>query len=389
MRLTRFLILALVFLCGVTLGRYSDPASSERSRPAAAVSPVASPPVTNTRSSLDELGEEERRGIEVYRVASSSVVNVTSTALRRNFFFELLEVPQGAGSGFFWDDEGHLVTNYHVIEGANNFTVTLADQSEWEAELIGIAPEKDLAVLRVAAPADKIIPLPRGRSDRLMVGQRVLAVGNPFGLDQTLTVGVVSALDRELRSPAGRVIRDVIQTDAAINPGNSGGPLLDSTGRVIAVNTAIYSPSGASAGIGFAIPVDTVSRLVPQLIRFGRPIEPGIDGLRWLTDRQAGRFGLSRVGVVVREVDDGSRADRAGLVGIGVDRRGRYVLGDIIVGADGTEIRTIDEFRDVLERVGVGGSVTLVVERDGRRREVEVELERLDFGAQRDPRRQL
>jgi S1-C subfamily serine protease len=322
------------------------------------------------------LGEEERRGIEVFRRASASVVYITTTALRRDFFFDIFQIPQGSGTGFFWDREGHIVTNFHVVEGANRFSVTLADRSDWDAELVGVAPEKDLAVLKIDAPVERLAPLTVGRSTELMVGQKVLAVGNPFGLDQTLTVGVVSALGRELRSPAGRVIRDVIQTDAAINPGNSGGPLLDSSGRLVGVNTAIYSPSGASAGIGFAIPVDTVGRLVPQLIQFGRPIEPGIRGLQWLSDRQAAYFGLGNV--VVRGVVAGSTADRVGLQGIGVNRRGRYVLGDMILAVDGRPVESVDGMRDIFESVGVGGTVTLTVERDGRTREVNVELERVE-----------
>jgi 2-alkenal reductase len=228
-----------------------------------------------------------------------------------------------------------------------------------------------------------MVSLPVGVSERLLVGQKVLAVGNPFGLDQTLTVGVVSALERRLRSPAGRIIRDVIQTDAAINPGNSGGPLLDSRGRVVGVNTAIYSPSGGSAGIGFAIPVDTVARLIPQLIEHGRPIEPGIAGLHWLTNRQASYFRLEGVGVVVRAIDPGSQAEQIGLAGIEVDRRGRYLLGDIIVGAQDVEVRSINELRDVFESVGVGGVVRLQVERQGRIRDVEVELARLGTPARK------
>ena len=362
----RFVVaLLVVFFSGLVLGRWLP--SDGSPAPTEAVRPLPG-----------ELGEEERRGIEIYRRATASVVHITTTAVRRDFFFELYEVPQGSGSGFFWDGDGHIVTNYHVIEGASSFNVTLADHSEWEAELIGVAPEKDLAVLRIdAREGVPSVPLPLGVSDRLLVGQKVLAVGNPFGLDQTLTVGVVSALERRLRSPAGRAIRDVIQTDAAINPGNSGGPLLDSSGRVIGVNTAIYSPSGGSAGIGFAIPVDTVARLVPQLIEFGRPIEPGIEGLAWLTNRQASYFRLEGVGVVVRETDPDSQADRVGLTGIEVDRRRRYVLGDIIVGAQDVEVRSINDLRDIFESVGVGGTVTLQVERQGRIRDVEVELNRL------------
>jgi len=370
-------LVGCAFAVGVVVGDRVDrpdppgveTAASRRAGPAL-------PAVDEDRAPIpDDLGEEERRGIEVYRRASRSVVHITTSALRRNFFFETFEVPQGAGTGFFWDRDGHVVTNYHVVEGANQFEVRLGDHSDWPAELVGVAPEKDLAVLRIAAPRGVLEPLPLGESGGLLVGQRVLAVGNPFGLDQTLTVGVVSALGRELRSPAGRVIRDVIQTDAAINPGNSGGPLLDSRGRLIGVNTAIYSPSGASAGIGFAIPVDTVRRLVPQLIEYGAPIEPGIEGLTFLSDRQAAYFGLD--GVVVRDVGRGTAADELGLAGIGVDRRNRYVLGDTIVAIDGEPVQSVDRLRDRFDAVGVGGTVRLTVERGGRTRELEVELEQL------------
>ena len=201
---------------------------------------------------------------------------------------------------------------------------------------------------------------------------KVLALGNPFGLDQTLTVGVVSALGRELESPAGRAIRDVIQTDAAINPGNSGGPLLDSGGRVIGVNTAIYSPSGASAGIGFAVPIDTVRRLVPQIIEYGHPLEPGVDGVDWLSDRLTARFGLE--GAVVRQVAPRSDAARLGLVGVGLNRRGRYVLGDVIVAVDDRPVHTVDDLRDIFEDAGTDAAVTLTVVRDGRHYDVSTTL---------------
>jgi len=379
MKRRSILAFVLVFASGIVLGQLLG--SGGRLQRSAAVRPAAHPgaepasqPVQRLEPLPEDLGSGERRDIEVFRRASASVVYITTTALRRDlFFFDVLQIPQGSGTGFFWDHEGHVVTNYHVVEGGNRFAVTLADQSDWEAELVGVAPEKDLAVLRIQAPRDRLLPLTLGRSDDLLVGQRVLAVGNPFGLDQTLTVGVLSALGRELRSPAGRVIRDVIQTDAAINPGNSGGPLLDSAGRLVGVNTAIFSPSGASAGIGFAIPVDTVKRLVPQLIEYGGPIEPGIDGLHWFSDRQAAYFGLH--GVVVREVQRGSQADRLGLEGLGVNRRGRYVLGDTIVAVDGREIDSPDEMRDHFEEAGVGATVKLRVEREGRARDVDVKLE--------------
>ncbi len=255
-----------------------------------------------------DLGPEEIRQIEVFRRAAPSVVNVHSLALRRNLFsLDVFEIPRGSGSGFVWDREGHVVTNFHVLEGGSSFQVTLSDQSTWEAKLVGAAPAKDLAVLRIDAPRRKLDPLELGHSSTLVAGQKVLALGNPFGLDHSLTVGVVSALGRELRAPNGRTIRDVIQTDAAINPGNSGGPLLDSSGRLIGVNSAIYSPSGASAGVGFAVPVDTVRRLVPQLIQHGRPIRPGI-GIVPLSEAIAARNELE--GVVIREIVPGTPAER-------------------------------------------------------------------------------
>ena len=316
------------------------------------------------------LTEEEKRDISIFRRASRSVAFITSIALRRDLFtFDVMEIPQGAGSGFLWDDQGHVVTNYHVISAGSSFQVTLADHTDWPAEVIGSSPEKDVAVLRIEAPRDHLVPIDLGASRGLVVGQRVLAIGNPFGLDQTLTVGVVSALGRELTSPSGRTIRDVVQTDAAINPGNSGGPLLDSTGRLIGVNTAIYSPSGASAGIGFAVPVDTVKRLVPQLIRWGKPLQPGI-GVVALPDQYAQQMGIQ--GVVVQEVTPGSPAARAGIRGLDVSRRRRLSLGDVIVFVDGQRVRTGDDLYYAFEAAGVGNEVTLTVVRDGSERTVKV-----------------
>ncbi|MFH1177007.1 MAG: trypsin-like peptidase domain-containing protein [Acidobacteriota bacterium] len=318
------------------------------------------------------LAEEERRDIAVFRNASASVAYITTVALRRDFFsLDVLEIPQGSGSGFVWDRRGHVVTNFHVIGEGNAVRVTLGDQSEWEAEIIGVAPDKDLAVLKVEAGAQHLSPLPIGASANLAVGQRVLAIGNPFGLDHTLTIGVVSALGRELKSPSGRMIRDVIQTDAAINPGNSGGPLLDSTGQLIGVNTAIYSPSGASAGIGFAVPVDTVRRLVPQLIEHGEPIQPGI-GIVPLADHWTTRLQVD--GVVIRDVTPGSPADRASLEGLRTTRSGRLLLGDRIVAADGKRVRNVDDLLHAFEAQGVGGRVRLTVVRDEEERIVTVPL---------------
>jgi S1-C subfamily serine protease len=323
------------------------------------------------------LSAGELRDIEIFRRASRSVVNITSiVAVRRDFFsLDIAEIPQGSGSGFIWDREGHVVTNFHVLEGGRRWTVTLADHSTYDGELVGVAPDKDVAVLKIEAPRDKLEPLTVGRSRDLAVGQRVLAIGNPFGLDQTLTVGVVSALGRELRSPSGRTIRDVVQTDAAINPGNSGGPLLNSSGDLIGVNSAIYSPSGASAGIGFAVPVDTVSRLVPEILQYGHHIRPGI-GVTLLPDSLMRRLDVE--GVAVQSVEDGSPAARAGLRGIQTSSSGRRYLGDVIMAVDGEAVRDLDELATAFEKAGVGGEVGLTVTRDGEVRTVRVGLVALD-----------
>lgn len=323
------------------------------------------------------LTDEERRDIGVFRKASTSVVFITNYTRQIDVFsFDAVETPQGSGSGFVWDKEGHIVTNFHVIEDGSKFSVTLGD-AEYDASVVGAAADKDLAVLKIDAPPDKLLPLTLGRSADLIVGQRVLAVGNPFGFDHTLTTGVVSGLGRELRSPSGRRIRDVIQTDAAINPGNSGGPLLDSSGRLIGINSAIYSPSGASAGIGFAVPADTVARLVPQLIRYHRIKQPGVVGATFLPDYYARRAEIE--GVVVREVDDGSPADAAGLIGLTMSRSRRIKLGDVIVGIDGKPVRNQEDLFDAFESAGLGATVKLTVVggRDGPKRDVRVKLDDL------------
>ena len=371
------LLVGLGFIVGIGFGR----GETGRAAAASAAEPAGEPVAAEVRvesapaaGSVPEiLGPEEKRDIEVFRKASGSVVFITSIALRRDFWsFDVLQIPQGTGSGFVWDRKGHIVTNFHVLESGDKFSVTLADQSEWPAEIVGVAPEKDLAVLRIEAPAEKLSPLMLGSSRDLLVGQRVLALGNPFGLDHSMTSGIVSAVGRELRAPGGRLIRDVIQTDAAINPGNSGGPLLDSTGRVVGVNAAIFSPSGASAGVGFAVPVDIVKRYVPQLVQRGRAIRPDI-AARYLTDAQADRFGLDGAGAVVLNVVAGGPADRAGIEGIARTRRG-YVLGDVIVAVDGKPVRSAEDLAYLFETAGIGREVRLTVRRDGKDRDVEVTL---------------
>ncbi|HEX5759445.1 MAG TPA: trypsin-like peptidase domain-containing protein [Thermoanaerobaculia bacterium] len=337
-----------------------------RAASAAAVAPAV--PAEARR----ELAEQERATIALFRAASPSVVFITSIARQRDYFrMNILEIPQGSGSGFLWDQRGHVITNFHVVQSADAAQVTLSDHSAWGAELIGASPEKDLAVLRIDAPAARLRPLPIGRSGNLQVGQTVLAIGNPFGLDQTLTTGIISALGREIQSLAGTPIRDAVQTDAAINPGNSGGPLLDSRGRLIGVNTAIYSPSGAYAGIGFAIPVDTVAWVVPDLIRHGRVVRPNL-GVHLVPDATTRELGLE--GALVMEVDEGSGAERAGLEPTRRDRLGRVRLGDLIVAIDGEPIRSSGDLLLALEKRRPGETVRLEVQRDGRRRVVSAVL---------------
>jgi S1-C subfamily serine protease len=294
---------------------------------------------------------------------------------RDRFSLNLLEIPQGTGSGFIWDSDGHIITNFHVIQKAGGAKVTLADHSTWDARLVGIAPDQDLAVLSINAPKNRLKPLPIGRSTDLLVGQKVFAIGNPFGLDQTLTTGIISALGREINAVSGRTIPDVIQTDAAINPGNSGGPLLDSAGRLIGVNTAIYSPSGSSAGIGFAVPVDTVNRVAPQLIRHGRMIRPGLGG-SFANNATAQRMGID--GVLTVEVMEGSAAAAAGLQGMRRDRQGQLILGDIIVGIGEETVGSLDDMMQILDHYNVGDTVDVVVVRNGRRMTLPVTLQALN-----------
>ena len=319
-----------------------------------------------------DLAGDEQNTIDIFRSAAPSVVYITSIAVRRNLFsLNVYEIPQGTGSGFIWDRQGRIVTNFHVISDASRLEVTLADHSTWKASLVGAAPDRDLAVLQITAPASKLQPIAVGESNNLLVGQKVFAIGNPFGLDQTLTTGVVSALGREITAVTGRTIHDVIQTDAAINPGNSGGPLLDSAGRLIGVNTAIYSPSGASSGIGFAVPVGEVNRVVPQIISKGKVLRPGL-GLTLANRSLTGDLGLE--GVLVLKVVSGSAAEQAGLRGTSQVGDG-LVLGDIILAVNGRKVTDYDSLRDEIERYEVGASVLLTLLRDEATAEVSVQLE--------------
>jgi S1-C subfamily serine protease len=351
----------------------SDTATPPATVPTAvmpAMAPVSAEPEQAT------LLEDERNTIQVFEHVSPAVVFITNKALRRDFFtMDVQEVPQGAGSGFIWDAEGHIVTNYHVIEGGNSWSVTLNDNTSYDAEFVGAEPSKDLAVMRIKAPRSTLTPLPAASSDNLRVGQKVVAVGNPFGLDQTLTTGVVSALGREIRASNGRTIQGVIQTDAAINPGNSGGPLMNSRGELIGINTAIYSTSGASAGIGFAVPVSIVRRLVPQLIQYGKITRPGL-GISLVDDSIARRLGVD--GVIIYRVARGSAAHRAGLKGLTETDWGRVEVGDVIVGINGQTVTTYDDLGTELEKYQVGETINVKILRNKREMAVRVQLQEVE-----------
>jgi len=340
---------------------------------------VTTQPVEGTRSVAPPLtlGNDELATISVFEQASHSVAFIVNSAIRRDFFsLNPVEVPQGSGSGFVWDESGHIITNFHVVYGADAISVVLGkDQEEYEARVVGVAPDQDVAVLRIRASVDKLVPILIGSSQDLRVGQKVLAIGNPFGLDHTLTTGIVSAVGRTIKSMTGRTIEGVIQTDAAINPGNSGGPLLDSSGRLIGINTQIVSSSGAFAGIGFAVPVDMVNRIVPQLIRHGKVIRAGI-GVSVVPDRITVRWGVQ--GVVIRQVTPDGPADRAGLTGVrSVDSR-RVSLGDVLTAIDGEEVRTVDDLLTILDRHAVGDQVKVNVEREGASHIVTLTLQAVD-----------
>ena len=317
------------------------------------------------------LSPAEQATIDLFRRVSPSVVFVTSLSRYRDrWSMNVTEVPQGAGTGFVWDEAGHIVTNFHVIAEASAVEVTLDDETTLPARVVGVAPDKDLAVLRVQ-PRKPLRPIDVGTSADLLVGQSTYAIGNPFGLDHSLTTGVVSALGRSITGMNGREIEDCIQTDAAINPGNSGGPLLDSSARLIGVNTMIKSPSGASAGIGFAVPVDTVNKFVPQLIQFGRVVRP-ILGVRLTDDRVMRRAGLE--GVMLATVEKGGPAARAGLRGVRESADGRVALGDIVVALNGRAVRRSDDLLSALERLRPGDTVVVTYVRDRARYEARVTL---------------
>ena len=337
----------------------------------AATSAATTPRAVTPRG---DLAADEKSTIALFERTRDSVVFISTSAIVQDFWSRnVMSVPRGTGSGFIWDDAGHVVTNYHVIEGASEATVKLADGSEYKCNLVGASQAHDIAVLKIGSGYKRPPPVPLGSSHDLKVGQKVFAIGNPFGLDWTLTSGIVSALNRSLPGERGSLVEHLIQTDAAINPGNSGGPLLDSAGRLIGINTAIYSPSGTSAGIGFAVPVDTVNRVVPQLIRLGKYVRPSL-GLRMdedLNSRLVNALGVR--GVVVLRAPAGKLVP--GLQESTLSRQGEIFLGDVITAVNGKPVESVRELALLLDEMRVGDTVSLSLLRKGKREALEARLQ--------------
>jgi S1-C subfamily serine protease len=373
-RSTRWAVAAACTLFAVVSWRFAS-AGPRPEAIEASLAPAGTAAVPSA-AALAELREEELATIELFRRNSAAVVHITNAARVQRFLRDPVDVPLGSGTGFVWDESGHIVTNFHVVyqQGRTDphYYVRFAgDEKEYEAEVVGTAPHRDLAVLRLEDAGRKhFSPISVGSSASLQVGQQVFAIGNPFGLDQTLTTGIISGLGREIRSLTNHKIAGVIQTDAAINPGNSGGPLLDSSGRLIGVNTAIVSTSGAYAGIGFAVPADTVRRVVPELIEHGRASRPGM-GVVLLPEDDVRSRGLTGVGVW--RVESGSAAEKAGLRPLVESRSGVAV--DEIVAIDGVEVRSQQNLFDVLDQKDVGDTVVLLVRRGSKRTEIPVQLQ--------------
>ena len=370
------LLIALGFIAGVS---WKSRDTQTQSSSPGANEPEEKALLTNQQEAaeapeLGDLSALERETIRLFEEACPSVAFITTSNIRREFFSQnATEVPRGSGSGFVWDKKGHVVTNFHVIRGADRAQVVLAHGETYPASLVGYDPKKDLAVLKIDAPASELEPIPIGTSHNLRVGQSVFAIGNPFGLDQTLTTGIISALGREIESVAGIPIRDVIQTDAAINPGNSGGPLLDSRGRLIGVNTAIYSPSGASAGIGFSIPVDVVNWIVPELIQYGKVMRPVL-GVDVASPQWERRLGIEGEGALVIDVAKGGPAEQAGIIPTMRDRYGSVQWGDLIISIGDESIKSGNEMTLALEKYQPGDQVSVELVRNGKPVRVEVVL---------------
>jgi S1-C subfamily serine protease len=333
------------------------PAPPVSADPPPSAQPPSAPPLSPTAKT-----EDERNTIAVFRAAAPSTVFVTQTRIVVDFLGDEQEVPAGSGSGFVWDEAGHIVTNYHVVDGARALRVTFQNQKTFDGTVVGVEPRKDIAVIKVDAPRELLKAVVIAQHTSLEVGQKAIAIGNPFGLDHTLTTGVVSALGRQVHGAGGVTIRDMIQTDAAINPGNSGGPLLDSSGALIGMNTMIFSKSGAYAGIGFAVPATTIGRIVPQIIAKGHAEQLGLDIQIDPLGRLERRFGIR--GVAVLSVPPGGAAARAGLQGITQTQQG-LLLGDVITAVEDQRVQDFDDLYNALDQRHAGDSVNVRINRHG------------------------
>jgi S1-C subfamily serine protease len=330
-------------------------------------------PVHGATPLPDYLLPDEVNTIQVFETASPVVVNVSTMRVERYLFsYDTAEVPAGTGSGFVWDQAGHIVTNFHVIQGADKVVVAFKDGKSAPASLVGVEPRKDIAVLKVdMPPGHDVTPMPVANTSGLRVGQKTIAIGSPFGLDQTLTKGVISALGRSIEGVGGVTIRDMIQTDASINPGNSGGPLLDSRGWLIGMNTMIYSRSGGSAGIGFAVPANTIQRIVAQLIKYGRVQQPGM-GISAFDESVTSRLGV--VGVLLQRVVEGGPAAKAGLQGTYRNRHGQIIFGDLIVAVGDKPVKNYDDLYGALDQMEIGAEVEVTYVRDRKKAKTTVKL---------------
>lgn len=331
---------------------------------------------SNENDKISSLLPEEKRTIHIYHQTVPSVVNVSNIKVADSFFYGKVEVPQGAGTGFIWDEKGHIVTNYHVVQGGNSFVITFHnDKKQYKAKVVGTAPGKDIAVLKLTSMPENLKPIKVGTSKDLLVGQMSLALGNPFGLDHSISKGIISALGRKIDGIGGVKIHDMIQTDAAINQGNSGGPLLNSKGELIGMNTMIFSTSGSSSGLGFAVPVDTINRNVPQIIKYGKVIRPAI-GIGVLDERKREALSVKKGAIITYIVPRGA-ASKAGLKGMMKDEYGRIYLGDIILKINDSPVNNLDDIYHVLDKYKVGQTVNVTYLRDSKTKQTKIKLQEL------------